>query len=199
MNSHRQVVAGAIAFAAGLSSPAAGAQAQADQTSELEQGEAFYGGTTIDLDDGWQDASVCSVYADGTTFCFDDVTQADAHAAQYYDFALESAEAASASLALAGCPGNGSQHWLHLGDAADGRVLRFQDISVTQNLSNWSFANKTDRYWNQLNCNASGYDLANGGGDRFQYMVANSGGTHDLPSNWKNRFDSIRIHQPPSA
>ena len=199
MGKHKHVVAGAIAIAAGLNGPPAGAQTQPSQPAQLDTGEAFYEGTTIDLQDGWQDASVCSVYSDGATHCFDDVAQADAHADQFYDSALDRAVAASPTLALAGCPQNGQQHWLHLGDAADGRILRFQSMSVTQNLGDWNFANKTDRYWNQLNCNATGYDAPNGGGDRFQFMVANSGNTRDLPDNWKNRFDSIRIHQPPAA
>jgi hypothetical protein len=187
----------------GAESPAAEGVAATTEPAVPPAGTAFYSGRTVDLrNDGWGTAKVCSVYADSSTFCFDDEKQADHHSARYAPLARARAAGAAVGRA-AQCEGE----WLKLydGPGLTGKVLRFRDISVTQNLSDWGFANRAESFNNFLACNATGYMDPNGGGPQYKYMEgwvnpdcvsypAVGGCSGEFTGSWKNAMSPFRIH-----
>lgn len=189
-----------------LALPVTGAAARevGDIRGENSRGEAQYEGRTIDLEDGWEDATTCLVYDGGaTTECFRTQGQADAAAMRIDRESSESSTSASTADALVSEDGDlaaaayayasGScSSWLTLSDGNydTGRTLRFRDRGYVQDLANWGFAYATSSYTTGA-CSVTMYDGSwwTYPGDTTPWTDANW-----MASGWDNRVRRIYIH-----
>jgi len=149
---------------------------------------ASFEGTTIDLRQGWGEATAC--LTDGqSTSCYR--TPEEMYAAESLAAAAptESTSSAAVVVPLLAC-GTATRLWN--GTSYSGLELDIASRGLILNLSAYGFDNATSSYWIGT-CNTTFYDGASGGAPTYPGGTAAGNHSATMSSGWDNRVSSIYL------
>jgi hypothetical protein len=147
---------------------------------------ATFEGGSIDLRDGWGEATACT--SDGnSTECFRTEKELDKYLAE--GSSQDAQQAGGGFVIDAVCS---TALKLYTNTSYGGTVLALSTRGVFHNLANWSFDNVTSSY-KVGTCSATFYDGANGGGAVYPGNTSAGASATSMLSGWDNRVSSVYI------